>query len=129
MLVSWHSLPSQETADLLLLLSSGRTKQSFAPVSWGSLLGVFWFPRLPQRLQSYTLDQRDTTARFCSLSATHPSQDSHEDGALVQLEPEARYPEANLLLALLERRCLVPAPWTLDWKEKKYIYRNKLRVS
>jgi len=54
----------------------------------------------------------------------HPDQDSHEEGALTQLEPEARSLQANWGLALLERRCLVLAPQTLDQKEQIYIWKQ-----
>lgn len=36
--VTWHSFPSEVTLDLLLPLSSGRTKQSFVPAAHGWLL-------------------------------------------------------------------------------------------
>lgn len=59
-----------------------------------------------------------------ALSPMHPDQDSHEEGALTQLEPEARSLQANWGLALLERRCLVLAPQTLDQKEQIYIWKQ-----
>lgn len=36
--ITWYNLPSEVTLDLLLLLSSGRTKQSFVPAAQGWLL-------------------------------------------------------------------------------------------
>lgn len=67
------------------------------------------FPDFPSdsRATAWTKETRQLPS---ALSATCPGQDIHEDGALVQLEPEARSPEANLLLALLEGSHLVLAP-------------------